>query len=239
MIEIVNPTPLAVDLSDYFLSDSHLYYAIASGGFTTASGSDFVARFPDGLAIEPGGYVVVALGNASGGSASFEVTYGKKPDVELRPTANGAADDPVVSNMRSIGSSIGATASLTDSGEPVVLFRYHEGAIVFDVDYLYFGAPSPSNPAVDKTGVVVAGTSYADDTASAAQRPAPAPADGASLHRCFHDEAREKTAGGNGVTGHDETSEDMKSAFALATSPADRTPKSAPPLGVCRQAIKR
>jgi len=103
------------------LSDSHLYYKIASGTFTTASGSDFAARFPEGFVIAPGQYVVVALGNASGGSVSFEATYGKRPDFELRPTANGATDDPTVPNMQPAqpGSSIGATAfSSAETGTP-------------------------------------------------------------------------------------------------------------------------
>jgi hypothetical protein len=114
----------AVVLSDYLLSDSHLYYKIASDAFTTASGSDFAARFPEGFVIQPGQYVVVALANASGGLLSFEAAYGKKPDFELRPTANGATDDPEVrtcSRRRRV-SSIGATATLTDGGEPVVPF---------------------------------------------------------------------------------------------------------------------
>jgi hypothetical protein len=119
MIEIFNPTSVAVGLADYALSDSHLYFEVTTGAFPTASGSDFAARFPDGATLEPGRYAVVALGNASGGSQSFAAMYGKPPDFELRPTANLATDDPAVPNMVTMGSgSIGASASLTDGGEP-------------------------------------------------------------------------------------------------------------------------
>ena len=235
MIEIANLTGASVDLSDYFLSDSHLYWQIALGTFTTASGSDFVARFPDGATILPGQYVVVALGNASGGSASFEATFGTKPDFELRPSANGASDDPSVPNMQSAqpGTSIGATASLTDAGEPIILFSYRGGPLVSDVDYLFFGEPSASNLVVDKTGLVVAGAEYRGDTPDFAQHHAPAPPEGGSLHRCGGAEIGEKLVGGNGLTGHDETSEDASKAFTLATIAADRTPGRPPPNGLC------
>src|SRR5207302_153780 len=94
---------------------------IALGTFTTASGSDFVARFPAGATILPGQYVVVSLGNASGGSASFEATYGAKPDFELRPSADGASDDPSVPNMQPAqsGASIGAQARSSEKNSPV------------------------------------------------------------------------------------------------------------------------
>ena len=234
MIEIVNPTGLAVLLSDYLLSDSHLYYKIASGTFTTASGSDFAARFPEGFVLQPGGYVVLALGNASGGSTSFQAVYGRQPDFELRPTANGADDDPNVPNMQPAQtSSIGATATLTDGGEPVVLFAYRGGDLVSDADYLFFGVPSSSNPVVDKTGVIAGVSSYESDTPGSAQHLVQPPGDGGSLHRCIHVESEEKRASGNGVTGHDETSEDASKAFVLGSAPSERTPGQPPPASLC------
>jgi hypothetical protein len=235
MIEIVNPTQAPVMLSDYLISDSHLYYKVASGTFTTASGSDFAARFPNDAVILPGQYVVVALANASGGSSSFESTYGQKPDFELRPTANGATDDAAIPNMQpaQTGASIGATASLTDGGEPVILFYRRAGAVVADVDYLFFGVPTASNPAVDKTGVVVSEGAYAADTPEALQHPVPAPPDGGSLHRCTHVEPDERRLGGNGLTGHDETAENARASFVSASTASARTPGGPPPPGLC------
>jgi cysteine-rich repeat protein len=234
MIEIANMGRFAAILSDYLLSDSHLYYKVPAGSFPTASGSDFAARFPEGFAIAPDRYVVVALANASGGSVSFEAIYGRKPDFELRPTANGADDDPSVPDMEPAhAGSIGATASLTDAGEPVVLFFYRDGALVSDVDYLFFGAPSASNQVVDKTGVVVSGSAYVDDTPAPAQHAAGAPPEGGSLHRCVYAEASERLVRGNGVTGHDETSENAREAFAVSAPSSGRTPGGPPPPGVC------
>src|SRR5262249_25125029 len=128
---------------------------------------------------------------------------------------------------------IGATASLTDGGEPVVLFSYRSGPLVTDVDYVFFGTPTPSNSAVDKTGVVVDGSAYAADTPATSQHLVPAPPDGGSLHRCGPIEIGEKPAGGNGIDGHDETSEDVTLAFSLAASPEGRTPGGPPPRGLC------
>ena len=232
-IEIMNPTPSPVVLSDYWLSDSHLYYEVALGTFATASGSDFAARFPDGAVLEPGGYAVVALGNASGGTLSFAATYGQAPDYELRPTANQATDDPAVPNMVAIGSSIGAGASLTDGGEPVVLYSYVGGDLVSDVDYVFYGTPSTSNPMVDKTGVVVGASMYLADTAPALQRATEAPSEAGSVHRCGYGESNETTAQGNGITGHDETSEDLTAAFRLGANATERTPGGPPPAGMC------
>ncbi len=234
MIEIFNPTPAPVALVDYLLSDSHLYYKVATSSFTTASGSDFAARFPEGSSIEPGRYVVVAIANASGGSTSFEAAFGQKPDFELRPNANGASDDPMVPNMQpaQAGSSIGATSSLTDSGEPVILFFYREGPRVFDVDYLFYGTASASNPVIDKTGIEVLGQTYAADTPVTSQHFIAAP-DVGSIHRCRRDEPDEVQTGGNGVVGHDETSENTTASFVAAPAAELRTPGGPPPPGLC------
>jgi cysteine-rich repeat protein len=236
MVEIHNPGASAVDLSDYALSDSDQYFTIGAGSFSTASGSDFVALFPPGSQIPPGGYRTVAIANASGPAASFESAYGKKPDFELRPKANGSTGDPVVPDMQPVPgiASIGASASLTDSGEPVILFRYRSGSVVYDVDYVYYGSPSTANPVVDKTGVVVGESAYLNERAAALQQPAPAPGDGGALHRCVYGEGQEVKTGGNGATCHDETSEAFSTTFARSANAADqRTPGGPPPSGLC------
>jgi len=239
MLEIWNPTRFAIALSDYFVSDSHLYYEIAAGSFSTSSGSDFAARFPDGAMLESGRYAVVALGNASGGPSSFVATYGKAPDFELRPTANQAADDPSVPNMVAVGASIGANASLTDGGEPVVLFSYRGGDRVFDVDYVFYGAANAGNQMVDKTGILAGASTYLADTPATAQHAVAAPGEAGSIHRCVYAESQETTVQGNGVTGHDETSEDFVMAFRLGTKAAERTPGLPPPSGVCDMLVTR
>jgi hypothetical protein len=130
--------------------------------------------------------------------------------------------------------SIGANASLTDGGEPVVLFYYRGGPLVSDVDYVFYGVPTVSNPVVDKTSIVMGDEAYSADTAATAQHAVPLPSDGASVHRCRYDEFNETQASGNGLTGHDETSEDARASFALGTAATERTPGGPPPPGVCK-----
>jgi hypothetical protein len=219
-----------VDLSNYGVSDSHLYDKITSGGFSTASGSDFAARFPPGSIIGSEEYRTIALANASGGSVSFLSLYGTRPDFELRPGANGATNDSAVLDMLPTqAGSIGANASLTDGGEPVILFYDPHGPVVLDVDYVFYGTASASNPPVDKTGE----SGYRADTPATLQHAAPAPGEAGSLHRCVFAESAEARGGGNGTTEHDETSEDASRSFVATAQAALRTPGAPPPPGIC------
>jgi cysteine-rich repeat protein len=224
MIELYNPTALPVDIAFYALSDSAAYWQVAAGTFPTVAGTDFAARFPDGSWIMPGAYVTVAIGSA----ASFAAVYGHKPDYELSP---GASDDPAVPDMLSLltVSSIGTNAGLTDTGEPIVLFRARAEQPVDDIDYVFYGKPSTSNAAVDKTAAVVSGVGYLPETPSERQAFAPTPGDGSALYRCVFGEALEGR-GGNGLSGHDETSERWVETFAVGKT---RTPGGPPPSGAC------
>ena len=46
MIELMNPTKLSIELSDYLLSDSHLYYKVALGTFRPPAGRTSRPAFP-------------------------------------------------------------------------------------------------------------------------------------------------------------------------------------------------
>jgi hypothetical protein len=68
---------------------------------------------------------------------------------------------------------------------------------------------------IDKTGV----GSYLADTARDMQNPAPAAStNGQSIERCTI-EPGERLSGGNGITGHDETSERLDMSFRVQTMP--------------------
>ena len=62
-----------------------------------------------------------------------------------------------------------------------------------------------ANDPVDKTGVMVGGSTYLADTAAGSQSFAPAPGAGETVRRCDFAEAGETNAGGNGALGHDAT----------------------------------
>src|SRR5258708_24221534 len=129
---------------------------------------------------------------------------------------------------------IGDSDSLTDAGEPIILFFYRGGPLVSDVDYLFYGSPSTSNPVVDKTSVTGGDSTYQADTAAAMQHQITAPGDSGSIHRCVFAETGEARGAGNGLTGHDETSEDPRVTFALGKAASERTPGEGPPPSVCK-----
>lgn len=122
----------------------------------------------------------------------------------------------------SVGNQAGALIS--NDREMIVLFRWNgSAATVEDVDYVTWGATFDDNTRIDKTGV----TGYKADTARAAQKSANqgvAGDGGANLaiERCAI-ESSEKLSGGNGMTGHDETSEDMATSFKSQASPSPGT----------------
>ncbi len=228
MIEIFNPTGKTVALDSVYLADMQSYHLVVQGK-KPAHSSDFIARFPSGAKVGPGQFRLVALA----GSAQFHAAYGRKAHFELVPS------DPKVPDMvPATAGAIGSAATLTNSGELLALFSW-DGVSdrVKDLDYLIWG---PSN-AVNKSGVCLdgpdpgtKGTCYRGDTGAAAQSRLAVHSQGGSLHRCHFGEGKEKKAGGNGASGHDETSEPLKTTWAVNPATASkRTPAAGPPKGLC------
>ena len=215
-IEIQNPTASAIELDRYFLSDNSAYYGIAAGQawnpVTSNPGTDFLAQFPAGAVLAAGAQIVIAT------DATFETVYSKCPDYilgEMPLTClNGTAKAMVAPANGGIGDKKGAL--LSNDREMVVLFRW-DGvtAQVEDVDYLTWGAMFEDATRADKTAVA----GYAPDTARASQKGAVAPMAAQSIERCGAPEPGEKTSGGNGITGHDETSEDLGASFKAQAKP--------------------
>ena len=215
MVEIHNPTEAAIDLTEYYLSDNSAYYTLTAGPWTPDStpGTDFLVQFPSGTTIDAGAYLVIAM------SDMHETQYAACPDFYV--TADGSPTtcdgNPVPSmTIPTNGSGGENLGSLLSNGrEMVVLFRWNgTGATVQDVDYVTWG-DLDDNSRIDKTGV----DGYADDTARASQMIAPTAAANSSIERCDLDEPEESTTGGNGLTGHDETSEDLGASFVETDSP--------------------
>ena len=223
-IEIFNPTAAGIDLSDVYLTDATFapggayYYNVVTGDAGLAGGggfSDFNARFPDGATIAPNEYQTVALA----GSDSFVTAYGSSPTYELYE--DDTVPDAIPDMREALPGTINNQGGLTNDGEVVVLYTWDGSAdLVRDLDSVVWGDKAE---AVDKTGVSVDGpdpgsdpTSFLPDTpiplqdvAAAASHPA-----GSSFTRVDVTEGGETGTGGNGVTGHDETSEILSSTFA-------------------------
>ncbi len=234
-IELTNPLGVAVPLDGVYLSTAHdvvngkFYWTTVGGGDSGGgSGGNFHCRFPAGMSIAAGDTVVIAVN----GTTQFQAAYGFLPDLEL--FEDGVAPDQVP-EMRevfwgSIGAGLGSNGVnvpvLSATVESVVLYAW-DGAsdLVEDLDYLFYG--TDARVRVDKTGVSVDGpdvdqaaSTYAADTAASSQHTAAsaAPTFGRALARRTFAEDGEVVAGGNGATGHDETSENLPVSWQLATS---------------------
>jgi hypothetical protein len=114
---------------------------------------------------------------------------------------------------------------LTNGGEDLVLYKWDgASATVQDVDYFVWGT-SPSYLS-DKSGV----PGYQNDTPIASQKPVTATsATGTSYQRACYNENGETMSGGNGISGHDETSENLPANWSVgAPNFGVKTPGSTP-----------
>ena len=238
-IEIYNPNSEPVDLSNTYVTDAtthsagEYYYNIVTGsnyGGNTLQ-SDFHARFPAGAMIQPGEYQTVAMN----GDADFNAAYGMNPNYEIDQAEFVSGVHDGIPDMReALPGSIylpdsSGNPTITNADEVIILY-YWDGFsdLVVDLDYLLYNtlSPAPNDEATSKTGVVIdgpdpdaIGTAYLADTDSALQKSAPnLNSSGTSIQRIDFGEGAQTMSGGNGVTGADETSEDLNNTF-IATSP--------------------
>jgi len=231
-IEIYNPNAFPVDLTNYYLSDvafdggPEYYYHVVQGLYGGTFG-DFNSKFPDGASIGAGEHQIVALN----GDADFFTTYAVNPtyEIDLAEFQSGIPDgipDMMETHPGSIyGPDSTHNPGLTNSDEMVMLY-YWDGMsdLVSDVDYVLYnsGSPVPNNEAVDKSGVTIdgpdpdtLGSTYLNDTPVANQVSALSPTSGFSTQRSDYTEGTQVMSGGNGVTGADETSEDMNNTWIV------------------------
>ncbi len=234
-IELTNPLGVAVSLDGVYLTTAqditnakHYWTVVGDGDSGGGSGGNFHGCFPAGMTLAAGDTVVIAVN----GTTQFQAAYGFLPDLEL--FEDGVAPDQVP-EMRevfwgSIGAGLGSNGvnvpTLSTTVESVMLYAW-DGAsdLVDDLDYVFYGTDTRAR--VDKTGVSVDGpdadeapSTYAADTAVAQQHTAAStpPTFGRALARRTFAEDGEVVAGGNGLTGHDETSENLPVSWQIATS---------------------
>ena len=207
-VEISNPTESGVDLTNYYLTDgtdissSKLYYNLPiEDNYWSGSSTDFICRFPNGYMLAPGAAIKISLRDNS----AYESVYGQTPDISL--------DDDMLSVSEDSDTKGNPNApKLHNSSETLILF-YWDGssAIVKDVDYLIWGNNSF---AIDKSGV----DGYLSDTPTSSQSLMPVHATNEKLVRLDKSsEGMESQANGNGITGHDETSEPLADTWTTAS----------------------
>ncbi len=225
-IEIHNPTAQNIDLSDVYLTDATFaggntfYYNIVTGSNAGGGGfGDFHARFPDGSSIGPGAYQTVSLA----GSDDFFAEFSSNPDYELY---EDGTPDAIPDMREALPGSINGQGGLTNNGEVVILYTWDGlSDLVADIDYAVWGDKAE---AVDKTGISIDGpdadsdtSTYLDDTAIPSQDVVDVGghAIGTSFQRVDLAEGTETQTGGNGLTGSDETSENLSATWSTDTTP--------------------
>lgn len=217
-IEILNPTELAIGLGDYYLADNKGYPFLAgafgAGPRPSVIMSDFIARFPAGASIAPGEVQIVGIQ-----PDDFDDAFGVEPTYAI------LGDDDAPQMRTAFLSSIGPFVTLTDSGEAITLF-YWDGAddLVVDIDIVNAGASTTvDNGLADKTDRTVDGpdtgsttSAYRKDLVTMAPMPL-ATEDSQSYQRTAPEAPAElQTGPGNGLFGHDETSEDTSLTWSIA-----------------------
>jgi hypothetical protein len=230
-VSITNPSAGTVDLSNYYLTDATYpgvhYWELTLGDGSAGGGiqGDFNARFPVGSTLAAGETIVIAFE----GSITFNNQFGVLPDFELFEDAYPPDDIPdlVETHPGSIGTGLGNTGNNTppssgwlDDQETLVLYRWDGlSDLVQDVDYLTWGADTTLR--IDKTGVAVDGldadavpSTYLPDTAPGLQSPMTV---GTFMEANVRvgDEGTETTSAGNGIEGHDETSENLAVTWSI------------------------
>lgn len=208
-VEIVNPTNQAVDLSELYLSNHGSYFKLPAGSPALPL-DHFIVRFPANATIAAHGIITVATASA----ASFVAAFGVAPTYSI--------SDGTVART-----AINGTPHLTDTGAIVVLFQWDgQTALVRDVDMMIVGTPNATNQLITKSGYTQMGFTYGPDANSIPTQPA-APGANRSTKRIALESGHETQAGvGNGVTGHDETSEATGTTWDASFSAP--TPGSAP-----------
>ncbi len=199
-IEIYNPTDSTVNLDHYYLTDHSNYYALPSNSYTVDAG-DFIVKFPSGATIQPRKTLVIGFNGTD-----FITTYSVNPDYEI------ISQNTNIPDLVSIKTS--GIPSITNAGESVILF-YWDGAkdLVQDIDLLNVGIPAVGNQLKSKTGLALDGpdadaltSTYLTD-ANTMPNQTTAAGSGYSTKRILLEEGYETQTNGNGIGGHDETTE--------------------------------
>jgi len=225
LVSIYNPTESAIDLSDYYLSDaeyeywidgvdiqiSHYYNIPYGNDFWSGFSGDFITKFPLNTIISPYETIIIALSDQTTFNNYYGDYYSEFTIFYLQTDMLNAVDGQTT---------IGATANLSDSYEPLILFKWdgNSNSLIEDVDYFYWGTSLEEqigiitySYGVDKTDILT----YQDDTPFNIQEQniLGAHQSGEAYVRLSNVEDGENNPIdnpgfiGNGVTGHDETSE--------------------------------
>jgi len=228
-VEVLNPDAGAQSLADFWLvGDEDAYPYLVSGAVSPLTLNNFIYRFP-AITLGPGETAVVCQDSdafltehfAGSGLAGFLAQPGAQTLLEV--TQDGPADG--IPDMIHWGSNPAGTLSMANNGECVGVVHW-DGASdrVTDHDWVCWLTTNaiPNKDVdyplgIDGPDADLESTFFAEDHANGiAASDAP---QGSSIHRTSLAEKDERTTGGNGAGGHDETSEDWSVWQTGGTSP--------------------
>jgi uncharacterized protein len=210
-IEIWNPTERFISLGNYYLSDYGDYWKFPNGTLR-ATGADFIVGFPN-MMIAPNQVIVVAYE-----SAPFRASFINSADYALDLAADDGATK-AFTRYRLVNPN--DLPSLTNTGEPVVLFYWDgESDLVKDVDIAFAGPIATSSDtnrliakvAVDGPDLDTTATPYTSDDGTLGTGTTDLINGSAALSYkriALEGNSEIQNGRGNGITGDDETSENL------------------------------
>ena len=202
---IYNPTDSPIDLTNYYICDDEEYYKMQTEGDMAPSSSisGFTARFPS-ISINSGDTLHVILNSDYSGFYGEEFT----PDIIMYGAENNSM---LETEPGSIGFSAG---KLDETSELLILFYWDDNSesLIQDVDYFLWSSLGGITEVVDKTGI----GDYLDDTTLNNQLFFEESTDNYyGYSRIGIEESNELATGGNGISGHDETSENFRESWEV------------------------
>ena len=226
-VEIFNPTKATIDLSTYYLSDANDYWKLpghVAGNLTIAiAASDFLVRFPTGSKIAAGEVDVIAIDEDG-----FFLTYDVDADYSIEGDLGASAP------MDSIVEAATPNPTITDTGEMIALFHWDgQGDLVDDVDIVVAGnAPAAANTLIAKEPVDGPdadniATAYAADALTIGDMASDAVGDESYKRIALEASDEVRDGRGNGITGDDETSENIRVTWDSGANTAP-TPGTVP-----------
>jgi len=206
-VEIYNPTANSVELNSLYLANYNTYYNMVNGVYPTTA-TYFLAKFPSGQ-ISSKQTITVALDGQA-----FRSAFAKAADFEIKST------DASIPDMEDV--TTGGNPQLEFIRGMVILFNWNgQSDLIQDIDYFPWGLSVFSSSWMDKSGIRIDGpdagsdsSAYLNDEAVSLQKAWQVPSGGQSLQREGIDEIDEIQSGGNGITGHNEATENWKLSFA-------------------------
>jgi hypothetical protein len=201
LISIKNPTSESISLNNYYISDSPNYYKIQTENDLSPGNAinDFLVKFPTSTSIDSGDSLLIAI------QSNYISYYGEDFQVDFTLRDN-------LIEIESGSAGLSQDGRFDDTRECLILFYWdgNESSIVKDVDYFLWGGTSQ---AVNKSSV----SGYSNDTDIESQLYLPSHDTNYTFSR--QSMIENELENGNGITGHDETSEDFNSTWASKIAP--------------------